>query len=126
MPVSYKGVLISYNQSSPAYRVWDFTKQKVYNVAALAFDEDADFRWWRSLAANAEEDEPLLFPAFPPPLAQPAAPVSEVIDSSPEEDIPVDADSALPPAHPTPTSPSGSTNAATSAASPPAACGKTY
>ena len=60
MSVSYKGVLISYSQSSPAYRVWDFTKQKVYNTAAPAFDVDADPGWWRSPEANAEEDEPLL------------------------------------------------------------------
>ena len=67
---------------------------KVYNVAAPAFDEDADPGWWRSPEADVEEDEPLLFPAFPPPLADPSSPVSEVIDSSPEEDIP-DALSAI-------------------------------
>ena len=41
MPVSYKGVLINYRPSSPAY-----TRQKVYDVAAPAFDEDADPGWY--------------------------------------------------------------------------------
>ena len=41
-PVCYKGVLVSYSRSSPAYRVWDYERQKVYDVAAPAFDEDVD------------------------------------------------------------------------------------
>ena len=100
--------------------MWDFAKQKVYNVAAPAFDEDAQPGWWISPAAAATaEDEPLLFLAFPPLLARPSAPVSEVVDNSPEEDIPADADSALPPADQVPTSPPASLAAAVQAAMPP-------
>ena len=41
-PVCYKGVLVSYSRSSPAYRVWHYDKQKVYDIAAPAFDEDVE------------------------------------------------------------------------------------
>ena len=40
-PVAYKGVLVNYNTSSNAYRVWDPSRHTVYNVAVLAFDETA-------------------------------------------------------------------------------------
>ena len=40
-PVSFVGVLVSYTSHSPAYRVWDTARQKVYDVAAPAFDEAA-------------------------------------------------------------------------------------
>ena len=42
MPVSYEGVLVNYCMQSPAYRIWDFTCQKVYDIAAPAFDEAVD------------------------------------------------------------------------------------
>ena len=103
MPVSYRGVLINYSPSSPAYRVWDYTRQKVCDVAAPAFDEDADPRWWRTpLHAAAEgpleDEEPLFFRAAPPPPAGPAKPESEVIDSSPDVDAAADDASSQPPA----------------------------
>ena len=41
-PVCYKGVLVNYSRNSPAYRVWDYERQKVYDIAAVAFDEDVD------------------------------------------------------------------------------------
>ena len=44
-PVCYRGVLVSYSRSNPAYRVWDYEKQKVYDIAAPTFDEEP--RWWR-------------------------------------------------------------------------------
>ena len=40
-PVSFMGVLVSYTSHSPAYRVWDTERQKVYDVVAPAFDEVA-------------------------------------------------------------------------------------
>ena len=58
MPVSYKGVLINYSPCSPAYRVWDYTWKKVYDVAAPAFDEDADPGWWRTPLHAADEGPP--------------------------------------------------------------------
>ena len=96
-PVYYKGVLVRYSRSSPAYRVWHYDKQKVYDIAAPTFDEDVEPGWWRVLEALATEDEEpvlfrdvLLFPVTDSP------PVSEVVDSSPEENIPADVDSGLP------------------------------
>ena len=38
--VCYKGVLVSYSRSNPAYQVWYYDKQKVYDIVALAFDKD--------------------------------------------------------------------------------------
>ena len=103
MPVSYKGVLINYNPTNPAYRVWDYTKQRVYNVAAPAFDKKADPRWWRTPdAILQDEDEPLLFLESPPPPTGPSAPVSEIIDSSPDDDTPDDDASTLPLVQPAP------------------------
>ena len=72
------------------------TRNKVYDVANPAFDEDVGLGWWRSQAATAsDEDEHFLFPAIPPPLARSSALVSEVIDSTPKKDIRADADSML-------------------------------
>ena len=96
--VCYKGILVSYSRSSPPYRVWDYERQKVYDVAAPDFDEEVDPGWWRGLAAAAAEvEEPLFFPGVSPSLAEEYAPVSGVVDSSPEEDIHADAESVLPP-----------------------------
>ena len=39
--MSFIGVLVSYTSHSPAYRVWDTVRQKVYDVAAPAFDKVA-------------------------------------------------------------------------------------
>ena len=114
MPVSYKGVLINYSPSSPAYRVWDYTRQKVYNVAAPAFDEEAAPGWWRTpLPAAAEgpalDEEPLLFPAAPPPPAGLADTESEVVDACPPADDacsqPPDASAAAAPVAATPSAP---------------------
>ena len=49
--MSYKGILINYISTSLAYRVWDYTKHKVYDVAVPAFDEEVDPGWWRLLVA---------------------------------------------------------------------------
>ena len=93
--VGYRGVLVNYSSGSPAYRVWHHEKQKVYDVAAPAFDEAVEPGWWRE-AHEPEEEELLYFPVFVPPPAAPSAPVSEVIDISPEQDSPADAESAPP------------------------------
>lgn len=99
MSVSYKGVLINYSPTTPAYRVRDYSKQRVYNVAAPAFDEEADPGWWRTPdAVLQDEDEPLLFPDFPSLPAGPSAPVSEISDSSLDNDTSDDDASTLPPA----------------------------
>ena len=99
MPVIYKGILINYNSTSLAYRVWDYTKHKVYDVAAPTFDEEADPGWWRPHVTNFQgEDEALLLPEYPLPPTPPFTTVSEVIDSSPDDDIPVD-DASTMPAH---------------------------
>ena len=83
--------------------MWDYSKQEVYNVAAPAFDEEANPSWWRFSAANLkEEDEPLLFPEFPPPPATSSARVSKIVDSSPDDDIPADDASMMPPDQPAP------------------------
>ena len=42
MPDSYEGVLVNCCMQNPAYRIWDFTCQKVYDIAAPAFDEAVD------------------------------------------------------------------------------------
>ena len=95
-PVCYKGVLVSYSRSSPAYRVWDYNRQKVYDIAAPAFDEEVQPGWWRGPEVTAaEDDEPVLFPDILPIPAAESPPESEVVDSSPEENIPADADSTL-------------------------------
>ena len=59
MPVSYEGVLVNYSMQIPANRIWDFTCQKVYDIAAPTFDEVVDAGWWRPLAASflAKEEE---------------------------------------------------------------------
>ena len=64
MPVSYEGVLVNYCMQIPAYRMWNFTCQKVYDIAAPAFDEGPG--WWRPLVAfvRAKEEE-LEFPKIP-------------------------------------------------------------
>ena len=103
MPVSYKGVLVNYSPSSPAYRVWDYARQKVYNVAAPSFDEEAAPGWWRTplyaaTGAGANDDEPLVFPPAPPPPAGPADSQSEVIDGPPADGAPPDDASSQPPA----------------------------
>ena len=96
-PVCYKGVLVSYSRSSPAYRVWKYDTQKVYDIAAPAFDEDVAPGWWRGPEVPATQDKkPVLFPDVPSSPAAESPPQSEVVDSLPEEDVPSDADSALP------------------------------
>ena len=72
---------------SPAYQVWDYEKQKVYNAAAPAFDKVVDPCWWQGAAGEPEEEELLPFPVFIHPPAAPSAPVSEVINISPEQDM---------------------------------------
>ena len=59
MPVSYEGVLVNYCMQSPASCMWDFTCQKVYDIAAPAFDEAVDPGWWRPHVASvpAKEEE---------------------------------------------------------------------
>ena len=65
---------------------------------ALAFDEDVDLGWWRGFApAAADNEEPLLFPNVPPSPAKEPDRVFEVVDSSPEEEIPADAEFVLVP-----------------------------
>ena len=96
-PVCYKGVLVSYIRSSLAYRVWHYDKQKVYDIAAPAFDEDVAPGWWRGPEVLAtQEEEPVLSPDVSPSPRAESPPQSEVVDSLPEEDIPSDAASALP------------------------------
>ena len=43
----FRGILVNYNSNSPAYRVYDYEKNKVYDVAAPHFDEEVDPGWWR-------------------------------------------------------------------------------
>lgn len=74
----YKGVLVNYSSSSPAYRVYDWEKKKVYDVAAPHFDEEVGPGWWR--VPDAEEEELLSFPPSALPPAAPAVTASEVID----------------------------------------------
>ena len=75
-PVSFLGVLVSYTSHSPAYRVWDTERQKVYDVGAPAFDEAAPPGWWRAplpAAAGADDnhEEPLVsLPPLPYPRIQ--------------------------------------------------------
>ena len=39
--------------------MWDYDRQKVWYVAAPAFDEEVGPGWWRGpVAATEEEDEP--------------------------------------------------------------------
>ena len=84
--VSFVGVLVSYTSHNPTYRVWDRERQKVYDVAAPAFDEAAPPGWWRaplSAPVGVEEDdeEPPISPAAPPPPAAADASTSEVPES---------------------------------------------
>ena len=65
-PVAYKGVLVNYNSSSNAYRVWDQVRHKVYNVGEPAFDESAPQGWWRQPSSSNNDtyddnDEPVQF-----------------------------------------------------------------
>ena len=89
--VGYLGVLISYGVSSPTYRVWNSTTHKVYDVVALAFDENAQPGWWRDPAATREEEDSLVFLAFPslPIVSSPT--VLGVVDES-EQGSPADDD----------------------------------
>ena len=66
MPLSYEGVMVNYCMQSAAYRIWDFTCQKVYDIAAPAFEEAVDPGWWRSLVASVPANqEELGFPEIP-------------------------------------------------------------
>ena len=97
LELSATRVCLSTTSSDPAYRVWDYEKQKVYDIAAIAFDEEADPGWWRGAADEPEEEELLSFPLFVPPPATPSAPVLEVVDASLEQpDNSADAESAPP------------------------------
>ena len=91
--VSWNGVLISYGMHSPVYRIWKTDTHKVYDVAAPAFDEDAEPGWWRESAADEEEDEPLVFPPFPDFPVAPSSTLTEVIDTS-ASTSPADSESA--------------------------------
>ena len=89
------GVLVSYTMHSPAYCVWDTEKQKVYDVAAPAFDEAAPPGWWRAplnaaagADADADYEEPLVFPATPPPPADTNASVPAVPEGPPADGAP--------------------------------------
>ena len=69
-PVSFMRVLVSYTMHNPAHRVWDTEKQKVYDVAARAFDEAAPPGWWRAplnAAAGADADQAARLPCSPSP-----------------------------------------------------------
>ena len=66
MPVSYEGVLVNYCMQSPASCMWDFTFQKVYDIAAPTFDEAVDpGRWKPSVASFSAKEEELEFPEIP-------------------------------------------------------------
>ena len=102
-PVSFMGVLVGYTSHSPAYRVWHTQRQKVYDVGAPAIDEAAAPGWWRAplyAAAGAEEwdEEPLVFPAAPPPPAGPAKSNSGVPDGPPADGPPPEDVAPQPPA----------------------------
>ena len=60
-PVAYMGALVNYNNSSNAYRVWDPSNAKVYNVGSLASDETANLGCWRLPRAD-EGDMDVEFP----------------------------------------------------------------
>ena len=72
---------MNYSSNSPAYRVYDYEKNKVYDVAAPQFDEEVDPGWWR--VSEQEEEEFLSFPTYVPPPAASSATISEVIDPNP-------------------------------------------
>ena len=79
---------------SPAYRVCDTEKQKVYDVAALAFDEAAPPGWWlaplnAAAGADADYEEPLVFLAAPPPPADTNASVPAVPEGPPADGAPL-------------------------------------
>ena len=90
----FRGILVNYSSSNPAYRVYDYEKNKVYDVAAPHFDEEVDPGWWRG--SEPEAEELLSFPAYVPPPAVSSATISEVIDPHPEQDIADEAESAPP------------------------------
>ena len=79
----FRGILVNYSNSNPAYRVYDYEKNKVYDVAAPHFDEEVDPGWWR--VSEPEEEELLSFPAYVPPSAVSSATISEVIDPHHEQ-----------------------------------------
>ena len=53
--------LVNYNNNSNAYRVWDPSNAKVYNVGSPSFDESAKSGWWR-LPGTDESDMDVEFP----------------------------------------------------------------
>ena len=66
MPMSNEGVLVNYCMQSPAYRIWNLSCQKIYDIAAPAYNEEVNPGWWRRPTASVQEvEEELEFPEIP-------------------------------------------------------------
>ena len=106
-PVAYMRASVNYNNSSNAYRVWDPSNAKVYNVGSPTFDEIAKPRWWRLRGAH-EGDMDVEFPdvlTYTAPV--PATPLQPAaVDMTPPDvaDLSMDLDATPTIAVPAPTS----------------------
>lgn len=102
-PVAYKGVMVNYNTSRNAYRVWDRVRQMVYNVGTPTCDETAQPGWWRvsprPRAIDAAKDDVIF-------IDLPTAPVPalEVSDAASTVEQEATASKEVQPSSPDPTS----------------------